>query len=56
MEQPITEKAVKEQLRTAISIFCRWRVNRTLCEEGDCEFCPVNNAYDMARDENNDEI
>lgn len=41
---------VKEGLRNAISAFCRWRVNQNICEEGDCEFCPMNAAYDMARD------
>lgn len=55
MDKPTDEKTVKEQLRAAISAFCRWRVNQTICEEGDCEFCPINNAYDMARNKDEDE-
>ena len=55
MDKLTDEKTVKEQLRTAISAFCRWRVNHTIFEEDDCEFCPVNGAYDMARNENEDE-
>lgn len=51
MDKLTDEKTVKEQLRTAISAFCRWRVNQNICEEGDCEFCPVNDANDMARNE-----
>lgn len=42
---------VKSDLREAISNFCRWRVNQAICEDGDCEFCPVNHAYDMARED-----
>ena len=55
MDKPTDEKTVKEQLRTAISAFCRWRVNQTICEEGDCDFCPINDAYDMARNKDEDE-
>lgn len=49
------EKKVKADLRNAISAFCRWRVRKNLCEDDDCEFCEVNRAYDMARDEDEDD-
>lgn len=37
------------ELRKAITNFCHWKINRNMCDDGDCEFCPVNKAYDMAR-------
>lgn len=46
----MNEKEVKANLRSAIAIFCRWRVNHELCEPDECDFCPVNDAYDMARE------
>lgn len=48
------EPDAKSQLRSEISAYCRWRINQGICEDGDCEFCPVNEAYDMARDEDDD--
>lgn len=49
------EKTVKDNMRTAISAFCRWRVNENKCEPDECDFCPVNDAYDMARVEDAEE-
>ena len=49
------ESTIKEELRSAISAFCRWRINQNLCEPNECEFCPVDDTYDMARDTNKDE-
>ena len=44
------EKTIKANLRAAISIFCRWRVNQNMCEPDGCDYCPVNDTYDMARE------
>lgn len=49
------ESEVKSNLRSAISSFCRWRVNQNICEPDECDFCPVNDAYDMAREDEDDE-
>lgn len=49
------EKIVKENMRTALFAFCRWRVNENKCEPDECDFCPVNAAYDMARDEDDED-
>ena len=46
-----TIENAKTELRMAISHFCRWRVNAAMCNDGDCDLCPVNSAYDMARDD-----
>ena len=46
---------IKDNLRKAISNFCRWRVNQGICEPDECDICPCNAAYDMARDDMNDE-
>lgn len=43
-------KEVRENLRNAISEYCRWRVNNNWCDDGQCEYCAVNQTYDMARD------
>lgn len=55
----MNEHKVKSNLRSAISDFCRWRVNQCLCDDGDCVSCPVNETYDLAReteDTENDDI
>ena len=44
------ERSVKTNLRKAIAEFCDWRVRNHLCEDEQCEFCPVNDTYDMARE------
>ena len=41
---------VSSDLRKTISAFCRFRVNQNLCNDGDCFLCPLNEAYEMARD------
>lgn len=46
----INEKTVKENLRESISEYCRWREQQGLCEPDGCVFCPVNDVFDMARD------
>ena len=45
------EHKVKSSLREAISDFCHWRVAQGICDDNDCEFCCVNEAYDMARED-----
>lgn len=40
-----------EELNDAIRKYCRARVNANICNEDDCEFCPVNNTYSMAQDD-----
>lgn len=47
MKALFDEKIIKESMRKAISAFCRLSVNQGKCSDGDCEFCPVNDAYDM---------
>lgn len=47
MKALFDEKIIKENMRKAISAFCRLSVNQGKCSDGDCEFCPVNDAYDM---------
>lgn len=45
-------------LKTLIDRFCRNEVNNNHCKDGDCEFCPVNAAYDRiseSTDEDEDE-
>lgn len=42
-----TEREVKSALKKAISNFCRWRVNNAICNEDDCEFCPVNDTFSL---------
>lgn len=42
-------KKIKEDLKFAISDYCQYRVRvENSCDDGDCEFCPMNKAYDMA--------
>lgn len=46
-------------LKTAISNYCRARINQNFCSDRDCEICEVNKAYEMAErdaDIDNDEI
>ena len=40
-----------DELNNAIRKYCRARVNANVCEADDCEFCPINNAYSMAQDD-----
>ena len=47
MKALFDEKIIKENMRKAISSFCRFSVNQGKCSDGDCEFCPVNHTYDM---------
>ena len=45
------EIEVKANLRNSISAFCRWRINNNFCNESDnCTLCPIGEAYEMARD------
>lgn len=37
-----------EELKNAISGFCRARINMGLCSDDQCEFCPVNDCYSYA--------
>ena len=46
-------------LKTAISNYCRARINQNFCSDGDCDICEVNRAYEMAEhdaDIDSDEI
>ncbi len=46
---------IKANLRKAISDLCRWRVSENSCSPDECDFCPVNEAYDMARETEQEE-
>lgn len=35
-------------LKNQISSYCRARVRAGLCDDDDCEFCCIQQAYDMA--------
>lgn len=53
-------KTVEKDVKTAISSYCRTRVRLGLCDDGDCEFCEMNRAYEMCNptgcsDEDDDE-
>lgn len=52
MEKEI--KKASEDVRSSISKYCRLSVNKGLCQEDDCEFCPMNLAYEMLRDKTED--
>ena len=52
------EKAIKkasEDVRSSIAKYCRLSVNKGLCQEDDCEYCPVGLAFEMLRDKADDE-
>lgn len=51
MKESFDEWEVKTVVRNAISNFCRMMVQREACEPDECDNCPMNLAYDMARDE-----
>lgn len=34
-------------LKELFSKYCRGEINKGYCNDGDCEFCAVNKAYDM---------
>lgn len=41
----------KQECLNCMSNFCRKRINVGLCNDGDCEFCCVNDAYEFIQDE-----
>lgn len=43
-------ETIISNLKNAISAFCRMQVRENQCSPDDCDFCPVNDAYDMACD------
>ena len=43
-------KAEISNLKSLISIFCRNEINHNRCAADDCEFCPMNSAYEKVRD------
>ena len=44
-------KKIKEDLKSAISDFCRYRMDReNPCEEYSCDDCPMQQAYYLAVD------
>lgn len=53
MEKEI--KKASEDVRSSISKYCRLSVNKGLCQEDDCEYCPVGLAFEMLRDKADDE-
>jgi len=43
-------------LKSLISTFCRNEINNNRCDEGECEFCPMNAAYEKIQEsESSDE-
>lgn len=40
------EKAGLDFFKVLFSRYCREEVNEGHCNDGDCEFCPVNQAYE----------
>ena len=43
-------------LKSLISTFCRNEINHNHCHADDCEFCPMNSAYEKVQDsESSDE-
>lgn len=51
MKDTFNEKEIKKSVRDSISKFCRMRISKGLCEAVECDYCPVNQAYDMARED-----
>lgn len=41
-------KEEAKKLKEAIGVYCRAAVSTCLCNADDCEWCAVNNAYEMA--------
>ena len=41
-------KEVRENLRKAIDDYCKWRVNNHWCGSDQCEYCALNQSYEMA--------
>ena len=48
MENPTPIKETAKNLKDAISAYCRAAVNAGICDEDTCEWCSVNQAYEMA--------
>lgn len=48
-------KEEAKRLKEAISAYCRAAVNSGLCNEDTCEFCAVNDTYEMAEKNCQDE-
>ena len=44
-----TLPAASGAVRDAITVYCRTRINAGKCDEHDCEFCSMSNAYDMTK-------
>ena len=42
----MTEKET-EKFKALFSKYCRGEINKNYCSDGDCEFCPVNRAYEQ---------
>ena len=42
----LSENEINE-FKVLFSKYCRGEVNAGRCSDGDCEFCPVNNAYEQ---------
>ncbi len=43
-------KAEMSNLKTLISTFCRNEINHNRCDEGECDYCPMNFAYEKVQD------
>lgn len=43
-------ETVEKNVKASISAYCRTRVRLGLCDDGDCEFCEMNKAYEMCDD------
>lgn len=38
---------ILDNTKTALNECCRMLYNKEFCSEDDCEFCPMQNAYEM---------
>jgi len=41
----------KEDLLRSISLYCKYKISRDMCDEGQCEFCHVNSTYNEIYDD-----
>lgn len=44
-----------QKFKSLFSDYCRCEINKGNCCDGDCEFCSVNNAYEIIFEKKNQE-